>query len=464
MVYLTTMTFGRRYALSLLFLGDLLVFCFSLLLTLLLRYGGFPDQDILQAYVGAFSLLFVVWLLVFYMAGLYSKQVLLFRSGVPQAILRTQIFNIIIAALLFFFASGIGIAPKTSLAIYLVISLLGIFIWRLAWFPRLTKPLKRERAAIIGSGPEVQELVREINQNPRYHLEACVVQDPAELNGKSPEAFVAELAEKRISLLVVDSENESVHTVLPTVYQLSLTNRAYQYADFHKVYEEVFDRVPLSLLRYDWFLKHITLPKTDLYAFVKRIIDIAGALVMALVTIIMTPFLFVLMRIEGPGPVFIAQDRLGQGGARMKAYKFRSMRLNKASSNEWTTEEKKTNPVTAIGSVLRKSSLDEFPQFINILKGELSLIGPRNDIEGLGLRLAQELPYYNVRYVVKPGLTGWAQINQKYEQGNISPQSIEETKVRLAYDFYYIKHRSLALDLVIALKTVKRMLFRVSSW
>ena len=99
-----------------------------------------------------------------------------------------------------------------------------------------------------------------------------------------------------------------------------------------------------------------------------------------------------------------------------------------------------------------------------MLRGELSLIGPRNDIESLGLRLAEAIPYYNVRYVVKPGITGWAQINQRYEPGNISPQSIEETKVRLAYDFYYIKNRSLALDIVIALKTLKRLFFRVSSW
>lgn len=464
MVYLTTMTFGRRYALALLFLGDLVVFCFSLLLTLLLRYSGLPSEDIVEAYIGAFSILFILWLLVFYMAGLYSKQVLLFRSGVPQAILRTQIFNIILAALLFFLVPGIGIAPKTSLAIYLVISLLCIFIWRLAVFPRLTKPLKRERAAIVGSGPEVEELVHEINQNPRYHLEACIVQDPVELSKKGIETFSHELARERISLLVVDADNELARAFLPMVYQLAFNRHLYQYADFHQLYEEVFDRVPLSLLRYDWFLKNITLPTFSVYTLVKRAFDIVGGLVMGVATVLITPFLFVLMRIEGPGPVFIAQERLGQGGTRTKVYKFRSMRLNNSASGEWTTEEKQKNPITVIGSVLRKSSLDEFPQFINILKGELSLIGPRNDIEGLGNRLAHEIPYYNVRYTVQPGLTGWAQINQKYEQGNISPQSIEETKVRLAYDFYYIKHRSLALDLVIALKTVKRMLFRVSSW
>ena len=126
--------------------------------------------------------------------------------------------------------------------------------------------------------------------------------------------------------------------------------------------------------------------------------------------------------------------------------------------------ERATNRVTRVGDFLRRTSLDEFPQFMNILAGELSLIGPRNDMAALAERLAEALPFYDLRYLVKPGITGWAQINQQYEQGNISPQSIEETKMRLAYDFYYLKHRSLGLDIVIALKTVKRMFFRVSSW
>jgi lipopolysaccharide/colanic/teichoic acid biosynthesis glycosyltransferase len=140
------------------------------------------------------------------------------------------------------------------------------------------------------------------------------------------------------------------------------------------------------------------------------------------------------------------------------------MSFNDAASSEWVGEGKTQNKVTRVGSFLRVTSIDEFPQFINILAGELSLIGPRNDIVGLGERLADTIPFYRLRYSVKPGITGWAQINQQYEQGNISPQSIEETKVRLAYDFYYIKNRSLMLDIIIALKTAKRMVFRLGSW
>ena len=138
------------------------------------------------------------------------------------------------------------------------------------------------------------------------------------------------------------------------------------------------------------------------------------------------------------------------------------MEKNIAASGQWVKEGE--NRITRVGAFLRQTSLDEFPQFINVLAGELSLIGPRNDILGLGRRLAEALPYYEARYLVIPGITGWAQINQQYEPGNVSPQSIRENKTRLAYDFYYLKHRSLGLDLLIALRTIKRMFFRLSSW
>lgn len=463
MIYRTTMTFGRRYALVLLFLGDLAVFCLSLFLTLVLRYSGLPSEDIVEAYIGAFGFLFAVWLLVFYMAGLYSKHAVLFRSEVPRVIFRTQAFNIALAALLFFLIPQIGIAPKTSLAIYLGLSLLLIFLWRLWLFPKFSKPVARERAALIGFGPEVDELVHEVNNNSRYHLEFVAVENPASLIVEEFDAFVRELSQKEVTLVVVDSEHDTIRPLLPSIYAATVAGGRFQYADFYKVYEEVFDRVPLSLLRYDWFLKNITRPQTNLYSVTKRAIDIVGGLMMGFVTLVLMPFIYIAMRLEGPGELFIAQERLGEGGSRMRAYKFRSMSFNNSASKDWIGEER-VNKVTKVGSMLRTTSLDEFPQFWNILKGELSLIGPRNDIMGLGERLAEEIPYYNVRYVVKPGISGWAQINQQYEQGKLSPQSVDETRVRLAYDFYYIKHRSFALDMVIALKTVKRMLFRVSSW
>ncbi len=455
------MTSSGRHSATLLFLGDIVIFFASLWITLLIRYGTLPTKELLGDHLVSFSLLFVLWILVFYMAGLYSKRVVLFKSALFGIILRTQIANIILAALFFFFLPNIGIAPKTNLLLYLVVSLALILMWRLAFFPRITRPLARERAALIGSGAEMHELAAEVNGNPHYHLSFVLTASAEEMKADF-DAFSRRLKDERVALLVIDAERDTIRPLLPNLYELAFVRPGYAVLDFHEVYEEVFDRVPLSLLEYDWFLKNLSGTDESFYLAAKRMIDIVGGLVMGFITVVVTPILWFLMRLEGPGPVFITQERIGQYGTRIRAYKFRSMRQNKAASSEWTIEEKKDNPVTKVGSFLRLTSLDEFPQFINVLKGELSLVGPRNDVEGLGKRLGEAIPYYNMRYIVKPGITGWAQINQKYEPGHISPQSIEETKVRLAYDFYYIKNRSLALDIVIALKTVKRMLFRVA--
>lgn len=452
------MTFSGRYSATLLFLGDIVIFFASLWITLLLRYGALPSQELLGDHLGSFSLLFALWILVFYMAGLYGKRVVLFKSALFSVILRTQIANIILAALFFFFLPTVGIAPKTNLLLYLIVSLALILLWRLAFFPRITRPVARERAALIGAGREMHELAEEVNGNPHYHLSFVLTATADEMKADF-EAFTKRLKDEQVALLVIDAERDTIRPLLPNLYELAFVRPGYPVLDFHEVYEEVFDRVPLSLLEYDWFLKNLSGTEESFYLASKRLIDIVGGLLMGLVTVLVTPVLWLLMRLEGPGPVFITQERIGQYGARVRAYKFRSMRFS--DEGKWKGEGE--NNVTKLGAILRLTSLDEFPQFINILKGEVSLIGPRNDIRALGDRLGEAIPYYNMRYIVKPGITGWAQINQKYEPGNISPQSIEETKVRLAYDFYYIKNRSLALDIVIALKTVKRMLFRVAA-
>lgn len=456
------MTHGGIRASALLLIGDLATFVAALWITLLLRYGQFPTQVMFDDHIGPFTILFAIWVLVFYMSGLYSKRFILFKSSLPNALLRTQVINIVIAALFFFLVPGVGIAPKTNLVIYLGVSLAFIFSWRLAFYPRLSMPRTRDFAVLIASGEEANELVHEVNGNARYHLEFRKVYTPAELRALDRNALRTELSERHIDLIVADTNDADVQAMLPEIYMLPCFEQGCVYADFDTVYEEVFDRIPLSLLSQGWFLENVDTSSHFFYAVMKRVIDLVGGVLMGIATVIAIPFIALANAFLAPGPLFIEQYRLGARGHRIRTYKFRSMSKNEAASGVWVGESE--NRVTKVGDFLRKSSLDEFPQFINILTGELSLIGPRNDIEGLGERLAEALPYYTMRYIVTPGITGWAQINQQYEQGHISPQSIEETKMRLAYDFYYIKHRSLGLDIVIALKTFKRMFFRVSNW
>lgn len=452
------MTFGGAKATAYLFAGDIAVFIVSLWLTLLVRYAQLPSTELFYTHIASFLTLFGVWILVFYMGGLYSKRFLLFKKELPVLILGAQLVNILLAALFFFFIP-IGIQPKTNLILYLVISVAAVFAWRLWMFPRLSLPSVRERAVLVGDGPEIKELADEVNGNTRYHIIFPVVAGTEEIL-RDFDGFAKSLVDASVTTLVVDTDQDSLRPLLPKLYELSFVRPGYAFLDFYQVYEEVFDRVPLSLLQYDWFLKNVSSPASNYYEFAKRAIDIVGGLAMGVVALIALPFIYVAMRLEGPGPLLITQKRIGRYGVPTRAYKFRSMVAN--DQGAWKGEGE--NRVTKVGAFLRLTSLDEFPQFINVLRGELSLIGPRNDIYALGERLAQSISYYNIRYIVKPGITGWAQINQRYEPGNISPQSIEETKTRLAYDFYYIKKRSFVLDIVIALKTVKRMFFRISSW
>lgn len=458
------MTIGTRSASALLFLGDLVVFAFSLWATLFLRYGELPDKALLATHLPPFIFLFALWLIVFFVSGLYEKRVIFFRRDLSGRIIRTQILNIVLAALFFFLIPALGITPKTNLLIYLVVSLVLILSWRLAGYPVLAERRGQIEALVIATGPEEEELTRELNSNARYTIHCQESVNPSSMTPAAFAALLDERVKSDIELLIVDTKNPTLAPYVPELYRHIFERGSYQIVDLIALYEEVFDRVPLTLVNYEWFFRYASRRVSGLYLFLKRLIDIVGSILMGIVTAIITPFIWIAMKIESAGPLFIRQDRIGENETLMRAYKFRTMRFNKSSSSEWTTEEQHTNPVTRVGAFLRKTSLDEFPQFLNVLTGELSLIGPRNDIEGLGNRLAEALPYYRVRYIAKPGITGWAQVNQQYEPGNISPQSIEETKMRLAYDFYYLKHRSLMLDLVIALKTLKRMLFRVSNW
>ncbi len=428
------MTIGGRRVSLLLFTGDIVVFIISLYLTLSLRYLALPHSEVLAPYVVPFTFLFLFWTLVFYSAGLYGKQLLLFPIRVSNALLKTQLVNILFAAIFFFLLPIFGIAPKTILALYLLVSLAIIFLWRLTLFPLLLHQQSRERAVLLASGPEADALFIEVQSNPRYGIEF-------------------------VDRSLTDGLTDTI--VADAVHRGTVPAGAHLVA-FEDMYEEVFDRIPLSKLGQEWFRENVTMADSLWYSLLKRVVDIVGGLCMGVITLVLVPFVYIANRFEGPGPLFLRQVRFGKDGSTIMVYKFRSMQKDIQASGEWVKEG--DNRVTRVGTFLRLTSLDEFPQFVNVLSGEISLVGPRNDILGLGKRLAESLPYYMARYSVVPGITGWAQINQQYEPGNVSPQSIEETKVRLAYDFYYLKHRSLGLDLIIALRTIKRMFFRLSSW
>ncbi len=441
--------------------GDLASFILALWLTLTVRYFALPGSELIESHFGPFLILSGVWLLVFYIGGLYDKHTSFLKSLIFSRILNIQVVNIVIAAFLFMVVP-FGITPKTNLVIYLIISVCLITTWRMYLF-RYFSPKLQHKAILIADGPEAIELVDEINNNDRYNytfvrlIDSAVAQNTPEFEKK----LLALIEKENIQIIVANPHGPYAEVLLPTLFDLAFLDFKFTFLDFYKVYEDTFDRVPLSALRYEWFLAHVSQSKSPVYDFIKRMLDVAGSLVLGVVFLVMLPFVWVAMRIEGAGDLFITQERIGQYNKLVTVYKIRTMTQNLSASATWTTEDsKRGNVITKVGAILRKLSIDEIPQIWTILKGDMSLIGPRNDIVGLGNRLADEIPYYKIRNFVKPGVTGWAQTNQHYMANNISPQSIEESRVRLAYDLYYVKNRSIGLDVAIALKTVKTVLSR----
>lgn len=452
----------RTRELLLLLTGDILCFLLALWLTLTLRYFDLPGMVLLESHFIPFAILTGVWIFIFYIAGLYDKHTVFLKNLLVSRIINTQVVNTLIAAFLFIMIP-FGIAPKTNLVIYLVISILLIGFWRLYVFNYFS-PKNRHKAILIADGNEAIELVDEINNNDRYNYSFIRIID--EKTARHTPEFEAKLLalidREKVKIIVANARGEHIERILPTIFNLAFLKFEFTFLDFYKVYEDTFDRVPLTALRYDWFISHVSQSKSLVYDFFKRTLDIFGCLVLGILFLILLPIIFVAIKIEGKQKnIFMRQKRIGQYNRPVEVIKIQTMTQNDATSQTWTTEDKKIgNEITRVGAVLRKLSLDEVPQIWNILKGEMSLIGPRNDIEGLGFRLAEQIPYYNIRNFVKPGVTGWAQTHQHYMGDNISPQSVEESRIRLAYDLYYVKNRSLMLDLEITLRTLKTLLSR----
>ncbi len=452
----------RSRELLILLVGDIFIISVSLLLTLSLRYLAIPSAELLGQHSGPFMILAGIWLFIFYIAGLYDKHTVFLKNLLLSRIINTQFVNILIAALLFLIVP-FEIAPKTNLIIYLVISVLLLSVWRLKVFNYFS-PKHKQKAILIADGEEAIELVDEINNNDRYNYTFIrIIDESAAADVSDFETKLLRLIdEEDVKIIVANPRGGHIERVMPAIFDLAFLKFEFVFLDFYKVYEDTFDRVPLSALRYDWFITHVSQSKSLVYDFFKRVIDIVGSVVLGLAFLLVLPFMYLAIKLEGKqAGVFMTQNRIGQYNQPVKVLKIQTMTSNDAGSSTWTHEDiQKGNQITKVGEIIRKLSLDEIPQIWNILKGEMSLIGPRNDIEGLGNRLAEQIPYYNIRNFVKPGVSGWAQTHQQYMGDNIQPQSLEESRTRLAYDLYYIKNRSLMLDIEIALRTIKTLLSR----
>jgi len=432
-----------------LFAGDVILLYCALWLTLAIRYGALPTKELLSNHLTPFSLLFAVWVLIFFIAGLYEKHTLILKSRLPSVILNTQIINSVIAVLFFYFIPYFGITPKTNLFLYLLISFALILAWRILGVPALGFR-KKQKAILIGSGEEMRELRDEVNGNPRYNLMFASSIDLNQLEGVDFEDEILNtIYGENISTIVIDLKNEKVEPILPRLYNLIFSK--IKFIDKYKVYEDIFDRVPLSLVGYNWFLENVSSSSHIAYDFLKRLMDIMIALVLGVLSFMLYPFVYAAIKLDDGGPLFFIARRVGRNNKEIHLIKFRSMAVESQGGG---IEE--APHITRVGSLLRKTRIDELPQLWNVLKGDISLVGPRPETPELVTLYEKEIPYYDVRHLIKPGLSGWAQMYHK-EHPHHGPD-VEETRRKLSYDLYYIKNRSVLLDLKIALKTLKTLL------
>lgn len=416
----------RREA-FLLFLGDVLALACALYLSLLIRNFEVPGLSTLAEHLLPFSIVIAVWLLVFYIFDLYGKQTLVTRSRLSGMIIRAQVLDGIIAVVFFYFIPYFTITPKTLLFINLFVSTLLIYVWR-RFISEMIPRGRQESIVVLSEVEEAKELVRELEQNSKY---AVRVLDSSMLG--TPQA-------RKISFVVSDLSDSERDGRLANFYELLLSG--VRFIDVATFYEEIFDKIPLSYVNERWFLEHITGRPKQVYDTVKRVLDVFVGGLVWLITLPLYPLVYGAIKLDDGGPLFIDQARVGKRGKIFTIRKFRSMRDGKE--------------ITRVGKFIRKTRIDEIPQLVSVIRGDLALVGPRPELPHYVESYREQIPYYDARHMLSPGLTGWAQIYHD-NHPHFMP-ALEATKEKLSYDLYYVKNRSLWLDLKIVLKTIKILL------
>lgn len=423
---------------------DLSVFLGAIWLALSLRTFSLEESGSFLNHVIAFIPVLVLAIAAFFVSSLYEDDLFLLRQKTLYRISISYVFIALGAVTLFYSYPYQGVTPKSILALFFIFAFFGTLFIRYFIAPLFLRA-RTLRACLIATGPESDDVYIHVNKHAHIPIEFT------DLVPLSTSADFLRLHNKdHFDCIVVNTKRHLGEDLQELLFERVKDGTLI--IDETHLYEMVFKKVELSDANYRAFFEPLSSSK-KLFLVWKRFIDILVSIPLVVPSTILVFIAAICVKIEDRGPIFIAQTRLGKFGKRIKLWKMRTM--TRSDAGKWLKESGNENKVTKVGYFLRKSRIDELPQLWNILKGDLSLIGPRPDLEGFVSRLEEAIPYYNLRYTVTPGLSGWAQINQEKP-----PQSVEETRERLAYDLYYVKYRSIGLDLYIGFKTIKTLLSR----
>lgn len=422
------MILNQKFRIFLLILGDFIIFYFSLIFSLALRYFSFQKEIFFSA-LRFFLPLSFFWILVFYWGKIYDLTLLKNRITYYNRVFFLCLINIGLA-IIYFYVLYPGYQPKIVLLLLAIFTYIFINLFHLLAYQFFkTKTIE---TVIISKDPHYQKIISEIKDyllmNPQIGYKIIKVIAPEDLC-----SFLKEISLRSCLLVINLSEVQSIP-------KIELIN--YQTIDLLEFYEMIFKKIPIEAISLEWIFKNITNKNWDLFEASKRIFDLIGALLILCFSLPLWPIIALIIKIDSDGPIFYKSLRTGKSGKIFLIYKFRTMIKDAHLKGPFWTIENDPR-ITRIGKFLRKTHLDEIPQLINIIKGEMSFIGPRPEEEKLVQLYKEKIPFYQYRFLIKPGIIGWAQINYPHTA------SLEEVKEKLGYDFFYLKNRNFLLDLLI---------------
>ncbi len=363
------------------------------------------------------------------------------------------IFSAIAVTFIFFFFRNT--VPRGVFILFYVFSLILITTCRY-YFSKLTLSLIFWRVVIVGEQKPCEKVVGLIHE--RIYLHSQIVGFLSNDGEQACPTNVRYLGtiDKLLSVIErfdVDQIIVSASKITEELTGLLLDcmKRKVKVTDFKRFIENVAGKVPIDYLSTSWFFEELSASDKRYYWYVKRTLDVLFSMIGIFIALPFLPLIALMIKLDSPGPVFYSQTRIGRDKRPFLLWKIRTMVLDADKNNvHWTTDH--DTRITRIGRFLRKMRIDELPQLFNILKGDMTLIGPRPEAVSLVEMYRRKIPFYQERHMVTPGITGWAQINYPY--GN----SIEDTREKLKYDYYYIKNRGFILDAIIFLRTIRIVL------
>lgn len=381
-------------------------------------------------------------------------------------ILRSTILTASLCVLLYLFTPIFSAELPSSrfqILIFYATFLVALLLWRSFYAAFLTSTRFVQNVLLISDTNEINILVQDLeSSDPHYKITAFLnsnlndLSDYKNANIKkiSINNFVEFVKNNRLFEIVIASQkNTEINTDL-YLKLLHLSEAGNTIREYTQVFEDKTQRIPLQYINKD-FYKFFPFNRSNnnqLYLLIVRIMETLISIFGLIIGAFLTPIIIIINAIANKGSLFYSQERIGKNGKPFKIHKFRTMVKN-AESDGAVFSIHNDSRVTPFGRIMRKTRIDEFPQFLNILKGEMGVIGPRPERPFFVKEISEIMPLYETRHVIKPGITGWAQVNYSYGE------SMEDSLIKLEYDLYYIKHRSIFLDFSITLKTLSTILF-----